>query len=178
MKKSIIVIIGVILLIIAIFFDREIASSVVNYRSTLLTGFMNIISFLGSALIVTILTTLLFLYDKKKRNYIPVLWLTLAVSLAITIGLKYLVTRPRPNILPLASEISYSFPSGHATAIFAPLLLIDKLFPKLKWLWLSLSILVLLSRIYLGVHYMSDVIAGALIGYLVGMLILSITKNI
>ena len=139
---------------------------------------MFFISFLGSALVVAILTTLLFVYDKKKRQYIPLLWLTLLVAFTITFILKYLVARPRPNIMPLEIINSFSFPSGHAIAVFAPLVLIDKEFPKLKWLWLVFAILVLISRLYLGVHYLSDVVAGALIGYITGLLILSVTRNI
>lgn len=176
MKKSIIIFSGIILIIISILFDKEIVSSVLFYRTSILTTLMHGISFFGSAIVVLVMTTLLFLYDKNKRKYIPLLWLTLIVSFGTALILKYLIARPRPILSPLELEDSYSFPSGHAVAIFAPLLLIDKLFPKIKWLWLALGTLVLISRIYLGVHYMSDVIGGALIGYIIGIITLEVTN--
>lgn len=178
MKKGAIIIPGIILLIISIIFDNEIASSVVRLHIDLLTNMLSLISFLGSALFVIIITSILFLYDRKTRHYIPVLWLTLLVSIGIGLLLKYFIARPRPNFVPLEFKNSFSFPSTHAIAVFAPLALLDKEFPKVKWIWLSIAILVLFSRIYLGVHYLSDVVAGALLGYIIGLIILIITKHI
>ena len=177
MKKGVIIGTGLVLLMLGIIFDRQIAFSITNYRTPILTGFMHTVSFIGSALGVIIITSVLFLYDRKKRSYIPVLLLTLISAIAISYILKYLVARPRPNILPLEIKNSFSFPSTHAAAIFAPFLLIDNSFPKLKWLWLALAMLVIVSRVYLGVHYLSDVIAGALLGYIMGIVILRITNN-
>ena len=164
-------------LILAIIFDNKIAYSVVNYRNNFLTALMLSFSFIGSSLMVFIITTLLFISDKRKRSYIPVLWLTLLIAVGLGFFIKLLVARPRPEFLPLEIKNSYSFPSGHALAVFAPLALIDKEFPKLKWFWFCIALIVLFSRLYLGVHYLSDVIAGALIGYLTGLFVLIVTKN-
>lgn len=178
MKKGIIILTGIVLLIISVIFDNQIALSIVKLHNNILTNIFSLISFLGSALIVTAITTLLFAFDRKKITYLPVLWLILLVAFALGFLLKILISRPRPNILPLELKTNFSFPSGHALAVFAPLALIDKEYPKLKWLWLSFAVLVLFSRLYLGVHYLSDVIAGALIGYILGLIILSATKHI
>ena len=176
--KKLIIFSGIFLLIISIFLDEAIANNIIFYRNDFLTNVMSAFSFLGSALIIFLLTTLLFLRDKRKRSYIPVLWLTLLVSLIIGTIIKNLISRPRPGIIPLEFKNTFSFPSIHAVAVFAPLALIEKEFPKIKWIWLSFGILVLISRIYLGVHYFSDVIAGALFGYIIGILILYFTSNI
>ncbi len=178
MKKSIVIITGLALLILAIIFDKQIANNIVNYRTTFLTLAMLMFSTIGAAIVVFLVVTLLFIKDRKKREYLPLLWLTIIGSLLAGLALKYLIARPRPMVLPLEIKNSFSFPSTHAVAVFAPLALIDKEFPKLKWVWLAIALLVLLSRVYLGVHYLSDVIAGALIGYMAGLLLLLLTKNI
>ena len=175
-KKGPIIITGVILLILSLFLDRILL--VTEHSSRIMFGFMSFVSLLGAALVVLVLTTALFLFDRKKREYIPVLWLTLFVAATLTFLLKHFVARPRPAILNPVVENSFSFPSGHAVAVFAPLALIDKEYPKLKWLWLGFALLVLISRLYLGVHYLSDVVAGALIGYIIGILVLVATRHI
>ncbi len=177
MKKELLIAIALVLLLVSFFFDAEIASSAINYRTEFLTSLAHSMSFIGSTLAVIILTTILFLTDRRKREYIPVLLISIIAAAALAFVLKYIVARPRPNLFPLEVKNSYSFPSGHAAAFFSALALIDSQFPKLKWFWCSIGILVMLSRVYLGVHYMSDVIAGALIGYVIGILVLLITKK-
>lgn len=178
MKKGPIILTGVILLVISfLLLDRVIINNPRN-NIKILENTMSLVSFLGSALVITVLTTALFFFDRKKKEYIPVLWLTLAVAATLTFLLKNFVARPRPGIVNLIVEKSFSFPSGHAVAVFAPLALIDKEFPKLKWVWLGFALLVLTSRVYLSVHYLSDVFAGALLGYITGILVLAATKHI
>ena len=176
MKKGLLIGIGLILLLIGVLFDKTIINFIFGNRISSLNTTIGIITTLGSALFVFILSTLLFGYDKEGRKYIPALWLTLVIALGITVVLKYFVARPRPLVPALQIKTDYSFPSSHAAGVFAPLVLVDSLFPKLKWVWLSLAVLVLFSRIYLGVHYLSDVIGGALIGYITGIIILRVSK--
>lgn len=176
MKKGLIISILAVLLVISLFFDNYLVNFIVNYRNNILTDVMHFVSFLGSAFFVIIASTLLFCFDKKGRKYIPALLITFFIAVGLSLVLKYLIIRPRPLIFPLENKTSYSFPSTHAAAVFAPLILVDKLFPKLKWFWLTIAILVLFSRFYLGVHYISDVIGGALIGYIIGIVVLRILK--
>lgn len=90
---------------------------------------------------------------------------------ALTLGLKYGVNRPRPfitypEIEKLSGAGSYSFPSGHASSAFAAATSLSLAFPK--WYVITPSFIwagaVGYSRMHLGVHYPSDVAAGAMIG--------------
>jgi len=175
--KKLIISIGILLLIFSIFVDTQVASSIIKYRTSIATDVMKGISFLGSGIILFLITTILFLKNSEKRKYIPVLWIILGISIGFSLLLKYIIARPRPNFLPLEIETTNSFPSTHAAGIFAPLILIEKCYPKLKWIWIAFALLVLISRIYLGVHYLSDVIAGALLGYLTSILILEVSRT-
>lgn len=83
--------------------------------------------------------------------------------------IKQLVQRPRPGVLRLVEESGYSFPSGHSCCsmafygLLAIILLARLRGKKRKWIAAGLGLLVLaigLSRVYVGVHYASDVLAG------------------
>ena len=91
---------------------------------------------------------------------------------------RYVIDRPRPFItheviVRIAYPINPSFPSGHAATAFMIATILAHRFPKYKYLFYILASLVGISRIYLGVHYPSDVIAGALIGYGITRLLMS-----
>ena len=89
--------------------------------------------------------------------------------------LKPLVTRPRPwlhveGLIPLIEEWDpNSFPSGHTCAAFASAMMFWRAMPE-TWTWVkiltvSMAVLMGLSRLYVGVHYPSDILAGALVGF-------------
>ncbi len=76
-----------------------------------------------------------------------------------------------PDVLtPIGCAGGFSFPSNHAFNNFAAAFFLFKLYPSYKWIFIITATLIALSRIYLGVHYPSDVIAGALIGAALGYL--------
>ena len=88
--------------------------------------------------------------------------------------LKSLIGRIRPcnvysdlNVLVTCTE-SLSFPSSHAVNNFGAAMFFTKIFPKYKWPFFIVAILMAFSRPYVGVHYPSDVIGGALIGMVFG----------
>ncbi len=90
--------------------------------------------------------------------------------------LKEIFLRVRPCmtlndiITPLGCDGNYSFPSNHAVNNFAAACFFYRFFPNLKWLLFGTASLVAVSRIYLGLHYPSDVIGGAALGCLFGYL--------
>ncbi len=94
--------------------------------------------------------------------------------------LKNLFDRPRPckvleNVhLLVTCTDSFSFPSSHAVNNFAAAMFFTIFYRHLKWILFSVATLMALSRIFVGVHYPSDVVGGALIGILIGYLLAKI----
>jgi membrane-associated phospholipid phosphatase len=141
------------------------------------TQIMEVITFFGSHYFLIPANLLLcgyFLLKKKSRYSIKVSAIALS-SVLIMLGLKLLFNRHRPLIPLLEPARGLSFPSGHAfmSVCFYGLLMIiiwreERPHPVLKWVLLLLVILLLLcigfSRIYLRVHYFTDVVAGFSIG--------------
>jgi undecaprenyl-diphosphatase len=90
--------------------------------------------------------------------------------------LKEIFQRIRPcNVLPdvitpIDCRGSFSFPSNHALNNFAAATFLWRSFPKFKWVFFITAFLVALSRVYLGLHYPSDIAAGAIIGAAFGFL--------
>ncbi|GAA3437464.1 phosphatase PAP2 family protein [Kutzneria kofuensis] len=106
----------------------------------------------------------------------PVAWL-------ISIGLKVLVTEPRPcltlkdlyTVQPCDPPTDYSFPSNHATIAFAAAVAILVLDRRLGLVALIVAVLIGATRVYLGVHYPHDVLAGAFVGSAVAYLLVKLT---
>lgn len=136
------------------------------------------ITHLGDSGIIWILLTLGLLLFKKTRKAGIVSALALIFSLLINnVWLKNMVARTRPYEvldrlkLMIEKQHDFSFPSGHSGASFASAFALWKTLPK-KWgiAALVLASLIALSRLYVGVHYPSDVLGGILTGILCGFL--------
>jgi len=158
-------------------FDDSIRGFVHQFAFPALTILMQIASFLGSTLFLILLgiSVVITLYLKKHRRGAIIFTITTIGASLLLASLKIAFRRARPEpffdtILPA----SYSFPSGHSLASFcfygalAAIITvrIEKLWLKII-VWLAAAILILLigiSRIYLGVHYPSDVLAGFAVG--------------
>jgi membrane-associated phospholipid phosphatase len=137
--------------------------------------FFFIITQLGSPFTLTLLASLGFVLGKSKMKvFSAILIIGLIFSIVIVDDLKELAQRPRPDGAKAADFLimdSYSFPSGHATSIFLTASLLGAYFGwKLYAAGYAMAIAVSLSRLYLGVHYPSDIIAGALLGIIMGEL--------
>ena len=150
------------------------------------TPIAKIITHLGSSFFLILLSIILFIAIKDKKVGICI-WINLGVSALLNQILKHIVQRPRPTEFRIINETGYSFPSGHSMVSaafygFLIYLIYKKVKNKyLKWTLIStLSIIVFLigiSRIYLGVHYTSDVLAGFLISISYLIIFTSILKN-
>ena len=188
MKKRVfvsIILIGIILTLVSFIYDSEIISFISLLRSFYLDYLFISIAFASQSIIIFFVLTSLFLWQEHKRKWIFPLWLTLALSIIISYIVKVLIHRPRPfqagviSVLGLGVYLmknsfltwNFSFPSFQAMLVFSALPILDKEFPKFKYIWLIFACFVALSRVYFGLHYMSDVIAGAIIGYLLGALL-------
>jgi membrane-associated phospholipid phosphatase len=100
---------------------------------------------------------------------------TFVIAGVVEFSLKHLVGRPRPDaaamsMLPIGPSYTPnfdSFPSGHATSVFAVACAFAYFYPRLRWPLYLLALSIALGRLYLDRHYVSDVLAGALIGMVV-----------
>lgn len=174
--------------VISLYFDSAIVRGVSLIRINFLNNFFLGLTFISSEIIIFFFLTSLFLWKEHKRKWILPLWFTLGVSAIISFVLKTIVQRPRPFQLGIVSVLdvlrknshlvwNFSFPSFHAMLGFCAVPILSKEFPKLKYIWIIFASLVAFSRIYFGLHFLSDVIAGGLIGYAIGIIIIKIEKK-
>lgn len=157
-----------------------------NFMSERMTNIVKILTSLGSALVVIILTIVLFIAIKNKRIAVSIV-INLIVITILNNLLKIIFLRPRPNVNNLILESGYSFPSGHSAtgmAFYGYLIyLIYKYVNNKKIkipliIFLSLIIVAIgLSRIYLGVHYASDVLGGFLLAIVYLIIFITIANK-
>jgi undecaprenyl-diphosphatase len=147
----------------------------------LLTGFFYYITILGEPYIFFFVVLFLIIALLINNKKILPLVSALGVCGLLIFLLKYVIGRNRPfevlSVDQLILTTGSSFPSGHTMLFFALIVPVGKNFPKLKIVLWSLAILVGISRMYLGVHYLSDVIAGAIFGYAIGALFVAIGEK-
>ena len=169
--------------ILSFVFDNLIVQNISKLRNVFLDDVFSGITFISSEIIIFFFLTSLFLWQEHKRKWILPLWLTLGASAILSFILKFAIQRLRPFQQDLVSipemlasksyEIwNFSFPSFQAMLVFCALPIISKEFPKIKWAWIVFAFLVAFSRVYFGLHFLSDVIVGGILGYLIGVLVI------
>lgn len=176
-------------------FDQSITTAVHRlYEScgSWMTPVMELISLLGKGGIALIVLSLVLLVIRKTRRFGTAMLLGLAIgAVVVNLWLKVVIARPRPyadingfyyplwQMLGSHTESDYSFPSGHTNAAFAcmvPAFLLGK--KSWSWLCLLFAFLMGVSRIYLVVHYPSDVLGGLIMGTIAGLLGVLIMKHL
>ncbi len=138
-----------------------------NIMNDTLSSILKCVTHLGGVAFIVLLGVLCFMFCKKNRWFIT---FDLVGCTVINQTIKHIVRRPRPNVLRLVEESGYSFPSGHSMISVAFYGLVIYFVYKninnkyLKWALISLLSLLILtigfSRIYVGVHYFTDVVGG------------------
>lgn len=157
-----------------------------NLRSSILDKTMILVTSLGNLGAIWILIALLFIATRKYRKYGFIIFEALALCLIIgNMILKNLVARVRPfnanqtlNLLLISPPQDFSFPSGHTMCSFAAATVIYNMNKKAGCLAIILSILIGFSRLYLYVHYPSDVVMGMIIGIFIGCISIILYKYI
>ena len=152
-------------------FDRTLRDLVVDHRVGLLDPVFQGLSLVGSFGIVWLLLAVAISGFSWSR---PWLWTRVGVAILFAESLsgafKLAFERDRPPVsdpLPeslLETPATYSFPSGHATVAFACATVLALAVPRLAALLYALAALIAFSRVYVGVHYPGDVLAGAVLG--------------
>lgn len=148
-----------------------------SVRNPVLTSYVKVITTLGNGGAIWILLTLIMLIIPKTRRIGCMMVLSLIGTLLINnMLIKNLVARTRPYEVVggltylISKPREYSFPSGHAASSFAAAWVMFRQLPKRYGVpALLLAILIALSRLYVGVHYPSDVLFGMISGTLISL---------
>ena len=172
------------------YIDETLSWLVYSFRNPVLTEIMKVITFFGSGFWLGgwAALAIVFLIIKKHRTSALLFALSLIVCVGINLTLKHFIDRPRPSLAPLIIEKTTSFPSGHAMNSFVfyfTLAYFVYHFTKNQYLlarYLAIAIIIVsligLSRVYLGVHYPSDVVAGYSAGFAWLLVTLVIQKTL
>jgi undecaprenyl-diphosphatase len=178
--RSPVAVLGAVLSVLgtAFLLDLDVADWARQLRGPVSDGIVATINPIGSG--VTLLAACLVVAALSRVMRRPRLgeaaWvggLAFIVAGLIEFGLKHVVGRPRPVAAGtlLAPEFD-SFPSGHATSVFAVATALASFYPALRWPLYVLAGAIALGRVYLTRHYLSDVLAGAFIGLVIASLVL------
>jgi len=150
-----------------------------HLQSKFLDLLMPIITDLGNLGVVWIAIAFVLILDKQHKSIGKIVLVTLIISTILGEGIiKHIVRRARPfmshnSIIPsITKPNSYSFPSGHTFSSFAVSGVLSVYFTQYRFVFLFLAFLIALSRIYLYLHYPTDVIAGIVFGLLCSKLII------
>lgn len=150
----------------------------VNHLFDKLMPFLTTIGNIGAIWLLIAVGLFLFGGKKGRRVALLVFFTGIASDLVTEVFLKNMFMRPRPfttlqNVrLLVPKPASFSFPSGHATISFASGLILARNYRPFRWLFLILALGIAYSRVYVGVHFPLDVLAGSIIGIALASLIL------
>ena len=166
--------------------DAEVGEAVIQLRSAPLTAVLVVASaaWVKGPLFVVAAAVRDVAHRRMLPLYALVTMVALGLTSVITDLLKQAFDRARPPYGedPVSAVVdiptSASFPSGHASTAFAAAVALSILVPKWRRPALALAAIVAFSRIYLGVHFTFDVLAGALLGTLIGAAIALVARRL
>lgn len=163
--------------------DAEITNWIFNLpHSAIFNYFFGFFAVRGATSIIwlALLVSLVFFEAKRHKDFIVCFMLALMIATFAYTSLKQIIKRPRPlstnsnQFQPILTNYptDYSFPSGHATISFATATILSAFDKKRKRYFYLLAALISCSRVYLGYHYVFDVITGALLGWIISWTLL------
>jgi undecaprenyl-diphosphatase len=159
-------------------FETTLIRQIVAFRRPWLDDVMILASALGAGGFIWIVTGSIAGIFPRRAAAMWRLWLAIALSfLVVDSVMKPLFQRTRPfEALPEirlidARPMTASFPSGHAAMAAAGALSVGRMLPWASWIVWLLAAMVAFSRVYLGVHWPTDVVAGGLTGLAVAWFI-------
>lgn len=158
--------------------DVELFFLINSISNTYLDSFFLFITYTGSSIFWVIV--IIFFWIEKKRKISAYLILAFLVDTVSQFLLKSFFVRPRPyenlpaKVLGFDIELGSSFPSGHTQRAFSGAVILGSFYKRLRIPLLLMAMLVMVSRVYVGVHYPLDTMAGMMNGILIGMSLLNI----
>ena len=170
-------------------FDTSIYNLIAMHINANLTDFFKFMTFLGEGVSIAsfCVLALIVTFILKKRNIGLIVAGCVTFNSLFSEGLKRIIQRPRPEILRLINESSYSFPSSHTLASVSLCGILIYFILKSEWdrnvkiiissLLVLFPLLIGISRIYLGVHNASDVLGGAILAMILLLIEISIIEK-
>ncbi|KOF57986.1 MULTISPECIES: phosphatase PAP2 family protein [Clostridium] len=166
-------------------FDNYILFFIKNHiQNKYLDKLMPMITNMGNLGVIWIVMAAALILNEPYELIGYMVILTLIISSIVGEGIiKHIVRRARPYNkqtsikLLIAKPISYSFPSGHTLSSFAVAEVLSMYFVKYKLIFMAIACLIALSRVYLFVHYPTDVIAGIILGVLFSKIIFVVLQD-
>jgi undecaprenyl-diphosphatase len=154
---------------VALPLDHAVAAWADHWKLPVLDALVGVINPIGSGVTLLVVSVALALLARclGRSRLHDASWLA-AVAFAfaglVEFSLKHLVGPPRPDVDTALVASFDSFPSGHATSVFTVAAVFAAYYPVLRWPLYGLAAAIALGRVYLDRHYVSDIVAGAVIG--------------
>lgn len=137
--------------------------------------FFSFFSLTGESILIwLIIIVLLIIFEEKiNKKFVIYFLVSLIITFLVVFVMKHVTQRIRPTEL---CGKDFSFPSGHAATAFAAATILAFFDKKRNWFYYAVAVLIAYSRIYLGCHYFLDVVAGAVLGWLISITILKLPQ--
>jgi len=159
------------------------------FQNVLRTSFLNpimvFLSYIGYVSTIWIIISIVLIIRKETRKAGIFTLATMLICYAFNdLIIKGLIDRARPyETIPALTLLTFvpgssSFPSGHACSSFAASLILTKFLGKKGALFYILAVLIAISRIYVGAHYLSDVVVGSIVGTTGAFIVFLLARNI